>query len=72
MPAYPDAAEKAGVCYTDYLTGAHKHKFNTDKKTAREYVYTPDRNRQCSIGSHTECSLDGCGCVCHKIMAIMK
>lgn len=71
MPPYPDAAKAASVCYTDYLTGAHSHVFSADPKTGDEYVYTPPRNRQCSIGWHTECTLDGCGCVCHEIMDLI-
>lgn len=75
MPAYPNLAVDKDVAYTDYLTGAHDETFNTDptrSKGKREYVYTPDRNRQCSIGWHTECSLTGCGCVCHEIMKLLR
>ena len=71
MPAYPDAAKSAGVGYTDYLTRAHTQIFSTDPRTGKEYVYTPGRNRQCSIGYHTECTLAGCGCVCHAIMVLI-
>ena len=73
MPAYPIAAKDAGVVYTDYLTGAHKKgPFNyiADNST-EDYVYTPNRNRQCSIGYHEECSDpegETCGCVCHVIV----
>lgn len=72
MPAYPDAARDAGVGYTDYLTGAHKQVFSADPKTGEQYVYTPTRNRQCSIGYHTECTLGECGCVCHRIMDLIS
>jgi hypothetical protein len=71
---YPNTAREAGVCYTDYLTIAHKHSFNTDKKTGKEYTYTPDRNRQCSIGYHEECSDpegETCGCPCHQIIKLL-
>ena len=75
LPPYPDLAEKEGVEYTDYLTGAHDKSFNTDKKTGKEYIYTPDRNRQCSIGYHLECSDPSgneCGCPCHKIIDLHR
>lgn len=75
MPLYPDAAEKAGVCYTDFLTGAHSHKFATDPKSGENYIYTPRRNRQCSIGYHAECTdPDGetCGCPCHPIARLIE
>ena len=72
MPAYPLAAKGAGVGYTDYLTGAHRHTFNADPATGEPYVYTPHRNRQCAIGYHTECTLGGCGCVCHEIMTLLE
>ena len=79
MPAYPDAAGAAGICYTDYLTRAGAKakgvSFNTDKKTGEEYVYTPHRNRQCSIGYHGECtdpSGKECGCPCHQILKLFK
>lgn len=71
MPLYPAAAEKAGVCYTDFLTGAHRHKFAIDPNTGENYVYTPRRNRQCATGYHNECSDPdglGCGCPCHPLI----
>ena len=74
MPAYPLAAKQAGVGYTDYLTGAHKSgPFNSG--TDKDYVYTPDRNRQCSIGYHSECTDpagETCGCVCHPLAEIIR
>lgn len=75
MPLYPDAAKDAGVCYTDFLTGAHSHKFATDPKTGENYIYTPGRNRQCSIGWHAECTDpngEKCGCPCHQIEALIE
>lgn len=74
MPAYPIAAKSAGVGYTDYLTGAHDAgPFNVSPD--KDYVYTPSRNRQCSIGYHDECtdpSGEACGCVCHKLAEIIR
>lgn len=73
MPAYPKAAKEAGVGYTDYLTGAHKLSLNVSG-AGEAYVYTPGRNRQCSIGWHEECSdPEGreCGCVCHQIVKLL-
>lgn len=74
MPAYPIAAKQAGVGYTDYLTGAHTSgPFNVGPE--KDYVYTPDRNRQCSIGYHAECTDpagEKCGCVCHQIAEIIR
>lgn len=77
MPAYPIAAKEAGVEYTDYLTGAHnKGPFNfLEEGSTKDYVYTPDRNRQCSIGYHSQCSdPDGerCGCPCHPIAKLIR
>lgn len=79
MPAYPDSARDAGVEYTDYLTGAGAHakgfNFATDPKTGKNYVYTPERNRQCSIGYHEECtdpSGETCGCPCHQLVALLQ
>lgn len=79
MPAYPDSARDAGVGYTDYLTGAGAKErgvnFATDPKTGKNYVYTPSRNRQCSIGYHEECSdPDGesCGCPCHQLLKLLE
>lgn len=79
LPAYPDSARDAGVEYTDYLTGAGAHStgvnFATDPKTGKNYVYTPNRNRQCSIGWHEECSdPDGasCGCPCHHLVKLLE
>lgn len=75
MPAYPIAAKDAGVSYTDYLTGAHdKGPFNAAEDGAN-YVYTPHRNRQCSIGYHEECSDpegEQCGCVCHPLAKLLR
>lgn len=74
MPPYPRAALQAGVGYTDYLTGAHTAgPFNVGPD--KDYVYTPDRHRQCSIGWHAECSdPDGetCGCVCHPLAKLIQ
>lgn len=75
MPLYPDAAKAAGVGYTDFLTGAHSHNFATDPKTGKNYVYTPSRNRQCSIGYHEECSDpegESCGCPCHQLVKLLE
>ena len=75
MPSYPDVVKKAGICFTDYLAGAHKEIFATDPKTGKNYIYTPDRNRQCSIGYHLECSDkigNKCGCVCHQLFIIIE
>lgn len=80
MPAYPIAAKEAGVGYTDYLTGAHdKGPFNYEPENAsggeRNYVYTPKRNRLCSIGYHGECSDpegEHCGCPCHPIAKLIR
>ena len=75
MPLYPDAAKKAGVCYTDFLTRAHEHKFATDDKTGENYVYTPNRNRYCSIGYHEECTDptgERCGCPCHPLAELIR
>ena len=75
MPLFPLAAEHAGVCYTDFLTGAHGYVFAADPKTGRNYVYTPERNRQCSIGFHGECSDpegEKCGCPCHQLVALFE
>jgi hypothetical protein len=78
MPAYPTAARAAGISYTDYLTGAgQKSKgvsFQRDPETNEEYVYTPHRNRQCSIGHHEECSDpegETCGCPCHPLLKLL-
>jgi hypothetical protein len=78
MPAYPDAAAKAGVGYTDYLTGAGAKakgvKFSSDPQSGDEYVYTPHRNRQCAIGYHAECTDpegETCGCPCHPLIALL-
>lgn len=74
MPAYPIAAKAAGVCYTDYLTGAHKQGPFNVADDGKPYVYTPTRNRQCSIGWHGECSDpvgETCGCVCHQIAKLL-
>jgi hypothetical protein len=43
--------------YTDRLTGA-------DRTGRRPYDHV--RNRQCSIGWHSECSRTGCMCPCHS------
>lgn len=76
MPAYPIAAKEAGVEYTDYLTGAHKAgPFNHADDGSKDYVYTPKRNRQCSIGYHGECSDpegETCGCPCHPIAKLIR
>ena len=79
MPAYPDSARDAGVCYTDYLTGAGaKEKgvnFATDPDTGKNYVYTPSRNRGCSIGFHGDCTdPEGhkCGCPCHALLGLLE
>ena len=79
MPAYPDAAAASGICYTDYLTGAGAKakgvKFSSDPETGKEYVYTPHRNRQCSIGYHGECTdPDGerRGCPCHQVVKLLR
>ena len=63
-PMLPGEDEAA---YTNRLTGADR--------TGR-VPYDHDRNRQCSIGWHMECSdrsnlgatikADGCGCPCHE------
>lgn len=75
LPPYPIAARNAGVGYTDYLTGAHRAgPFNYAADGGGDYVYTPHRHRQCSIGYHAECSdPDGesCGCVCHQIERLL-
>lgn len=79
LPAYPDSARDAGVEYTDYLTGAGARSkgvnFSTDPETGENYVYTPSRNRQCSIGYHEECSDpcgESCGCPCHQLMKLLE
>ena len=78
MPDYPDAAREAGVEYTDYLTGAGEKaqalRISIDPKTNQNYVYTPRRNRQCSIGYHEECSDprgENCGCPCHRLVDLL-
>ena len=38
-------------------------------------IYTPKRNRQCSIGYHGECTDQAgerCGCPCHKLAALVS
>lgn len=74
MPAFPLAAKEAGVSYTDYMTGAHKKGPFNYSEGGEDYVYTPDRNRQCAIGWHGECSDpegESCGCVCHDIIKLL-
>lgn len=74
MLPYPNAAKESGIGYTDYICRAHKHAFNTDPKTGKEYTYSPDRNRQCTIGYHEECSDpegETCGCPCHQIIKLL-
>lgn len=57
-PSPPPALDgESDDTYTDRLTGA-------DRTGRRPYDH--DRNRQCSIGWHSECSPTGCMCPCHS------
>lgn len=63
----PDLPPEVGPNdYTDYCTGADGTK---------KQPYPKRRNRQCSIGYHTECTDpkgDTCGCPCHVVFPLEK
>lgn len=75
MPAYPLAAKNAGVSYTDYLSIAHNAGPFNEAPDGNDYVYTPHRNRQCSLGWHEECADPHgatCGCICHQVVRLLS